>query len=91
MHHEVELGVVIGAKCKDVSEDNVMSKVAGYCLALDMTARDFQNEAKSKGNPWILAKGFDTSLPISKFLSVDKIKDPHNVKLWCKVSCKFCN
>ena len=30
--------------------------VGGYCLALDMTARDFQNEAKAKGHPWTLAK-----------------------------------
>lgn len=28
----------------------------GYCLALDMTARDFQNEAKAKGHPWTMAK-----------------------------------
>jgi hypothetical protein len=28
----------------------------GYCLALDMTARDFQNEAKTKGLPWTMAK-----------------------------------
>ena len=30
--------------------------LGGYCLALDMTARDFQNEAKSKGLPWTMAK-----------------------------------
>jgi hypothetical protein len=28
----------------------------GYCLALDMTARDFQKEAKTKGLPWTMAK-----------------------------------
>ncbi len=30
----------------------------GYCLALDMTARDFQNEAKRGGLPWTMAKVF---------------------------------
>ena len=30
--------------------------IGGYCLALDMTARDFQNEAKAKGHPWTMAK-----------------------------------
>jgi hypothetical protein len=30
--------------------------LGGYCLALDMTARDFQNEAKRGGLPWTMAK-----------------------------------
>ena len=42
LHHEIELGVVISKQCKRVSADNAMNYVGGYCLALDMTARDFQ-------------------------------------------------
>ena len=42
LHHEIELGVVIKGKCKRVTEDQAMDYVGGYCLALDMTARDFQ-------------------------------------------------
>ena len=42
LHHEIELGVVINKTCKMVSEDKAMDYVGGYCLALDMTARDFQ-------------------------------------------------
>lgn len=37
--HEVELGVVIGKKCKNVSVDEAMEYVGGYCLGLDLTAR----------------------------------------------------
>lgn len=37
--HEVELGVIINRKCKDVSKQDAMSYVGGYCLALDMTAQ----------------------------------------------------
>lgn len=33
-----------------------------------MTARDFQDEARKKGQPWTLAKGFDTSCPVSSFI-----------------------
>ena len=57
-----------------------------YVVALDMTARDFQDEAKKKGQPWTLAKGFDTSCPISSFIAKDKIVDPHNIELWCSVN-----
>jgi len=42
IHHEVELGVVIGSLCKRVSKEQSMIHVAGYVLALDMTAREFQ-------------------------------------------------
>jgi 2-keto-4-pentenoate hydratase/2-oxohepta-3-ene-1,7-dioic acid hydratase in catechol pathway len=53
----------------------------GYCLSIDMTARNVQDEAKNKGLPWSIAKGFDTFLPISKFIPKSVIPDPHNVEL----------
>jgi len=63
-----------------------MGYIAGYCLALDMTARDFQDEAKKKGQPWSLAKGFDTSCPVSGFIDKSQITDPSNLQLWLKVN-----
>lgn len=86
MHHEVELAVVIGTKGSRIPEESSMDYVDGYMLALDMTARDFQDEAKSKGQPWSLAKGFDTSCPVSRFLSKDEIKNANSVDLWLKVN-----
>ncbi|RUS74813.1 hypothetical protein EGW08_017422 [Elysia chlorotica] len=86
LNHEVELGVVIGATAKDVSITEAMNYVAGYALGLDMTARDWQAVAKSKGHPWSVAKGFDTSCPISKFVEKEKIPDPNNLDLWLKVN-----
>ncbi|KAG0717171.1 Acylpyruvase FAHD1, mitochondrial [Chionoecetes opilio] len=85
-HHEIELGVVIGETCRDVCEGEVLGRVAGYALTLDMTARDFQEEAKKKGNPWALAKGFDTALPVSKFIPKEEVKDPSSLRIWCKVN-----
>lgn len=86
LHHEIELGVVITSKCQRVKSEDVMNHVGGYVLALDMTARDFQDEAKKKGQPWTLAKGFDTSCPVSSFIPKEKMLDPHNVELWCSVN-----
>merc|ERR1711951_57953 len=87
LHHEVELGVVIGKDGSEIASESVFSEgyIAGYCLALDMTARDFQDEAKKKGHPWTLAKMFDTSLPVSPLIPLDALPDPHNVSLWCKM------
>ena len=39
LHHEIELGVVLGKQARKVTEDEAMRCVGGYCLALDMTAR----------------------------------------------------
>ena len=49
IHHEVELGVVIGEGGSSIPEADVMKHVAGYTLALDMTNRTKQNELKKKG------------------------------------------
>lgn len=84
--HEVELGVVIATKAKDVSEDRALDYVAGYALCLDMTAWDFQCAAKADGQPWSLAKGFDTACPVSKFIPKENIPDTNNARLWLKVN-----
>ena len=85
LHYEVELGVVIGKTGKDLSVATAMSHVGGYTLALDMTARDIQNQAKSKGHPWSVAKGYDTFCPVSKFISPEEGLDPNNATLWLRV------
>ena len=84
--HEVELGVVIGKGGVDIPQSSAMSYVGGYVLALDMTNRTRQGAAKKGGLPWSLAKGFDTSCPISGFLTPEQIPDPQNVNLWLKVN-----
>jgi 2-keto-4-pentenoate hydratase/2-oxohepta-3-ene-1,7-dioic acid hydratase in catechol pathway len=57
-----------------------------YLVAIDMTARNVQDEAKKKGLPWSIAKGFDTFLPISGVIPKSKIPDPHQVDLWLSVN-----
>ena len=85
LHHEVELGVVIGEKGSQIKESEAMSHVGGYALALDMTDRKLQNEIKKKGHPWAEAKGFDTACPVGNFIPKDRLSDPQNVRLWLKV------
>jgi 2-keto-4-pentenoate hydratase/2-oxohepta-3-ene-1,7-dioic acid hydratase in catechol pathway len=86
LHHEVELGVVIGKKCKNISQNMALDYVLGYCLALDITARDIQSEAKKKGRSWSVAKGFDTFAPISSVILREEVADPNNLDLWLKVN-----
>lgn len=59
---------------------------AAYAVAIDMTARNVQDEAKKKGLPWDIAKGFDTFLPMSKVIPKSAIADPHDVELFLQVN-----
>ena len=81
LHHEVEMTVLLGRGGKDITRGNALNFVAGYGIGLDMTLRDVQSEAKKKGLPWTLAKGFDTSAPLSAFVPADQVSDPHNLDL----------
>ena len=51
-----------------------------------MTARNIQNEAKKKGLPWDIAKGFDTFLPVSQVIPKAAIPDPHAIELYLTVN-----
>lgn len=81
VHHEVELALVIGARCKDLPREDCEGVIAGYCLALDLTARDVQSIAKKKGHPWAIAKGFDTACPVSEALAFTSIDDLSDLRL----------
>ncbi|OLL23047.1 putative hydrolase [Neolecta irregularis DAH-3] len=82
-HHEVELALIIGHRATDIPNDMdaAMSVIAGYAVAIDVTARNVQDDAKKKGLPWTIAKGFDTFLPMSSFIPKSSIPDPHNAVL----------
>jgi fumarylpyruvate hydrolase len=65
LHHEVELAVALKGGGRQFSADAAQALIFGYAVALDMTRRDLQAEAKRLSRPWDMAKGFDQSCPIS--------------------------
>jgi 2-keto-4-pentenoate hydratase/2-oxohepta-3-ene-1,7-dioic acid hydratase in catechol pathway len=89
VHHEVELVVVIGRKCKQIPTSVALEHVAGYGVGLDMTLRDIQTDAKKRGLPWSIAKGFDTSAPVSTFIEKERISDPHNLDISLRANGKI--
>jgi acylpyruvate hydrolase len=80
-HYEVELAVLIGKQARNVTADKALECVAGYGVGIDMTLRDVQNSLKAKGLPWEIAKGFDTSCPLSDFVPAAAVADPHALNL----------
>lgn len=80
---EVELGVVIGKRAKYISEDEALDHVAGYCVANDVSEREFQSE---RGGQWTKGKSHDTFAPIGPWLVTrDDVPDPQNLDLWLEV------
>jgi len=71
--YEVELGVVIGHACHEVSVEDALAYVAGYTIVNDVTARDVQ---KADGQ-WFRAKSYDGFCPVGPYLvTADEIDDP---------------
>lgn len=65
---EVELAVVIGAAGSEIAPEAAWSHVFGYAVALDMTRRDLQFQARDMARPWEMGKSFDHSAPIGAIL-----------------------
>ena len=81
---EVELGVVIGAKARYVSEADALSHVAGYCVVNDVSEREYQIE---RGGTWDKGKGCDTFGPVGPWLvTADEVGDPQNLGMWLDVN-----
>jgi 5-carboxymethyl-2-hydroxymuconate isomerase len=80
-HYEVELALLIGRRGKGIPVEQAMGFIAGYGVGIDLTLRDVQGELKKKGLPWEIAKGFDTSCPLSAFVEASSVADPQSLRI----------
>ena len=85
--HEVELAIIMGKKCKNVSEKDAFDYISGYTIFNDITARKLQLKAIRKAHPWYLSKSMDTFGPIGpKIVASEDIGDPHDLEIELKVN-----
>ncbi len=75
VHHEVELVVRIGRGGARLGPADAERAVDAGAVGIDLTARDLQGEAKRRGEPWAVAKGFDGSAPVSAFVPVADLQE----------------
>ncbi len=76
--YEAELGVVIGRKCRHVTEADALSVVGGYFVANDVSARDWQAASPT----FTLGKSFDTHGPTGPWIvTTDEIPDPQTLEM----------
>ena len=83
LDYEVELAMVIGKNCKNISEKEAAESVFGYMIFNDVSARDIQFKDKQ----FTRGKSFDSFAPCGPWITtVDEINDPQNLKLTTKVN-----
>jgi 2,4-didehydro-3-deoxy-L-rhamnonate hydrolase len=79
MDWEVELGVVIGTRARNVSEEEALDHVAGYCIVNDVSERAWQFATSQ----WSKGKSADSFGPIGPWLvTADEVPDPQALEMW---------
>ena len=86
LQHEVELVVALGKGGSDIPVEKALDHVFGYAVGIDLTRRDLQAQAKEKGKPWEMSKGFDQSAPIGVIVPAARIGHPEKGKIWLSVN-----
>ncbi|HII36620.1 MAG TPA: fumarylacetoacetate hydrolase family protein [Nitrosopumilaceae archaeon] len=83
LDYEVELAVIIGKDCKNITEQESKNAVFGYMILNDASSRDVQ----AKDKQFTRAKGFDTFAPCGPWITTaDEILDPHNLRMVTRVN-----
>lgn len=85
IHYEVEILLKICDEGKYIQEKFAPKYYDEIGIGIDFTARDLQSKAKEKGLPWLLAKGFNGSAPISEFYPVSRYPDLQNLNFRLEV------
>lgn len=80
--YEAELVIVMGERCKNVSHDEALSKVFGYTVGNDFSARDLQMLT----GQWLLGKSCDGFAPIGPCIALADDIDPQKLNIGCRVN-----
>lgn len=76
--YEAELGVVMGRTARNVTADEALDYVLGYCNMNDLSERDLQ----MRSGQWLLGKTLDKFLPLGPYVvTADDIPDPQNLTI----------
>jgi 2-keto-4-pentenoate hydratase/2-oxohepta-3-ene-1,7-dioic acid hydratase in catechol pathway len=77
LDYEGELGIVIGKRCKHVSESHAADVIAGFVVMNDVSVRDYQLRSQQ----WVLGKSFDTHGVVGPWIVTPDEIDPHRLDI----------
>lgn len=84
LHHEGEIVLRVCKNGRSVQPEFARRYYDAVAFGIDFTARDVQERLKQKGQPWEIAKGFDGSAPLGKWLPLEELPDPQNIHFQLK-------
>ncbi|UJX47285.1 fumarylacetoacetate hydrolase family protein [Xanthobacter sp. YC-JY1] len=77
IHHECEIGLIIGKTGREIPPEKALDHVFGYCCLLDITVRGKEER--------VMRKSYETFTPVGPWIvTADEIADPGNLdmRLW---------
>lgn len=80
LHYELEVVLKIGKNGKYVQPEFADDYYPEIGLGIDFTARDLQSELKKNGHPWEIAKGFDGSAVLGRFVAMDELPNRSEIE-----------
>jgi 2-keto-4-pentenoate hydratase/2-oxohepta-3-ene-1,7-dioic acid hydratase in catechol pathway len=86
VHYETELVIKICKNGRHIEERFAHTYYDEIGIGIDFTARDIQAECKKKGLPWEIAKAFDQSAPLGKFLPKSTFKNLNDIAFSLKIN-----
>ena len=79
---EVELGIVIGARARNVAATEALEYVAGYTVVNDISMRDWQGRTSQ----WLQGKNFEATTPVGPYLvTPDEIDHARDLRITCSI------
>ncbi|GBQ90904.1 2-keto-4-pentenoate hydratase [Asaia krungthepensis NRIC 0535] len=80
---EAELAIIVGTRARNVTEEEALGYVAGYCIANDISERAFQMQSSQ----WDKGKGCDTFGPLGPWLvTKEDVPRPQELDIWLDVN-----
>ena len=84
LHYEGEIVLRVAKNGRAVQPEFAPRYYDAVAFGIDFTARDLQDKLKSKGQPWEIAKGFDRSAPVSRFVPLEALKNVQDIHFQLK-------
>ena len=86
IHYETEIVLKINRLGKNISKKFAHRYYKEMTVGIDLTARDIQRECKKQGHPWEIAKAFEGSAPLGKFVNKERFGDIYNLNFGLQIN-----
>ena len=84
LHYEGEIVLRVAKNGRSVQPEFAHRYYDAVAFGIDFTARDLQDQLKKKGHPWEIAKGFDRSAPLSRFIPLGELQNAQDIHFQLK-------